>query len=98
MVSTGFRLVIGSWKIIEIFTQALGTEIFTEVGMDIASKRYVGVKSTNHFYAAFGPIAAKVLYCDGEGLSPVDPRAYPFRKILRPLWPHDDLPDGRMVV
>ena len=79
-------------------TQALGLEIFTEVGIDLASKRYIGVKSTNHFHAAFGPIAAKVLYCDGKGPSPVDPRYYPFRKIIRPLWPHDDLPDGRLMV
>jgi microcystin degradation protein MlrC len=56
------------------------------------------VKSTNHFYAAFGPIAAKVLYCDGKGPSPVDPRDYPFRKMRRPLWPNDELPEGEMVV
>ena len=50
-------------------TQALGTEIFTAVGIDLATKRYVGVKSTNHFHAAYAPIATKVLYCDGEGPS-----------------------------
>src|SRR3954463_7525361 len=53
-------------------TQALGTEIFSAVGIDLSTKRYVGVKSTNHFYAAYAPIAAKVLYCDGEGPSPLD--------------------------
>jgi microcystin degradation protein MlrC len=79
-------------------TQALGTEIFSEVGIDLSSKRYVGVKSTNHFHAAYGPIAAAVLYCDGGGPSPIDERKYPFRCITRPLWPHDDLPEGRMVV
>ena len=80
-------------------TQALGTEIFSLVGIELATKRYVGVKSTNHFHAAFSPIAAEVLYCDGRGPSPLDPRAYPFRKIKRPLWPHDDdLPEGCMVV
>ncbi len=78
--------------------QAFGTEIFTELGIDLASKRYVGVKSTNHFYAAYAPIATKVLYCDGEGPSPLDVRRYPFAKITRPLWPFDDLPEGRLVV
>jgi microcystin degradation protein MlrC len=79
-------------------TQALGTEIFTAVGIDLSSKRYVGVKSTNHFQAEYGPIAAKVLYCDGEGPSPLDARKYPFTKARRTIWPHAELPEGRMVV
>ena len=79
-------------------TQALGTEIFSAVGIDFATKRYIGVKSTNHFYAAYAPIAAKVLYCDGEGPSPLDARKYPFTKARRTIWPHAELPEGRMVV
>jgi microcystin degradation protein MlrC len=77
--------------------QALGTEIFTAVGIDLATKRYIGVKSTNHFHAAYAPIAAKVLYCDGEGPSPLDARKYPYRKIRRTLWPHAELPEGRII-
>ena len=61
-------------------TQALGREIFSEVGIDLSTKRYIGVKSTNHFYAEYAPIAAKVLYCDGEGPSPLDARSIRFRK------------------
>ncbi len=79
-------------------TQALGLEIFTSVGIDLNTKRYVGVKSTNHFYAAFGPIAANVLYCDGEGPSSTDVTKYPYTKITRPLWPHDELPEGRFIL
>ena len=79
-------------------TQALGTEIFSAVGIDLASKKYIGVKSTNHFYAAYAPLAAKVLYCDGEGPSPLDARKYPFTKARRSIWPHAALPEGRMVV
>jgi microcystin degradation protein MlrC len=79
-------------------TQALGTEIFTDLGIDLAAKRYVGVKSTNHFHAAYAPIAEAVLYCDGGGPSSLDPTQYPYRKITRPMWPHDPLPDGRLLV
>jgi microcystin degradation protein MlrC len=82
--AAGIRVGGVEVSLIAARTQALGTEIFSEVGIDIASKCYIGVKSTNHFYAAFRPIAAKVLYCDGKGPSPVDPREYPFRKIIRP--------------
>jgi microcystin degradation protein MlrC len=79
-------------------TQALGTEIFSAVGIDLSKKKYVGVKSTNHFYAAYGPIAAKVLYCDGEGPSPLDATKYPYRKIRRTIWPHAELPEGALIV
>ena len=79
-------------------TQALGLEIFTSVGIDPSSKRIVSVKSSNHFHAAYGPIASEVLYTDGGGPSHLDPRKYPYRKIGRPLWPHDPLPEGRLVL
>lgn len=79
-------------------SQALGLEIFTLVGIDPAARKLVSVKSTNHFHAAYGPIAQEVIYTDGGGPSPHDVRAYPYRKILRPLWPHDPLPEGRMIV
>ena len=45
-------------------TQALGLELFTNLGIDPHAKKMVVVKSTNHFMAAFGPIAKKVLYVD----------------------------------
>jgi microcystin degradation protein MlrC len=79
-------------------TQALGTELFSAVGIDLASKRYIGVKSTNHFYAAFAPLATKVLWVEGGGSCPIDHRKYPYAKIPRPLWPHDDLPPGRLLI
>ena len=79
-------------------TQALGVEIFEHVGIVLAAKRYIGVKSTNHFHASFGPIAAKVLYCDGGGPSSPDVTKYPYTKITRPLWPHDELPEGSFVL
>ena len=79
-------------------TQALGLEIFTDLGIELATKRYIGVKSTNHFHAAFAPIATEVLYCDGGGPSALDTTKYPYRKITRPMWPHDSLPPGRLLV
>jgi microcystin degradation protein MlrC len=56
------------------------------------------VKSTNHFHAAYAPIAKAVLYCDGGGPSSLDTTRYPYRKITRPMWPHDPLPPGRLLV
>ena len=38
-------------------TQALGLELFRNVGVEPTARKLIVVKSTNHFHAAFGPIA-----------------------------------------
>ena len=53
-------------------TQALGLELFTNLGIDPRAKKVVVVKSTNHFMAAFGPIAKQVIYVDSD--APLVPR------------------------
>jgi microcystin degradation protein MlrC len=71
-------------------TQALGTDLFTSLGIDLSKKRIVVVKSTNHFHAAFSRIAIDVLYCDSDGPIPRDHRKVPYTRIQRPIWPLDE--------
>ncbi len=73
-------------------TQALGTDLFTGLGIDLGKKRIVCLKSTNHFHAAFAPIAREVLYLDGGGPLPRDLRKVPYTRVRRPLWPLDENP------
>ena len=47
--------------------QVLGVEVFTAFGIDLAAKRVVVVKSIQHFYAAFAPVAAEVVYMAAPG-------------------------------
>ena len=72
--------------------QAFGTDLFGNLGIDLAAKKIVVVKSTNHFYASFAPIAKEVLYVDSGGPLPRDLRTLPFRRIERPKWPFDEQP------
>jgi microcystin degradation protein MlrC len=72
--------------------QALGTDLFTNLGIDLAERRIAVVKSTNHFFAAFGPIAEEVLYTSAPGPLPRDVRTLPYTKIPRPIWPLDPDP------
>ncbi len=69
--------------------QALGLELFRNVGIEPTEKKLVVVKSTNHFMAAYGPIAKKVLYIDADGPIPRDYRKIPYTRIQRPIWPLD---------
>jgi microcystin degradation protein MlrC len=71
-------------------TQALGLELFSNLGIDPRSRKLLVVKSTNHFMAAFGPIARKVIYVDSDGPLSRDYRRIPYTRVNRPIWPHDE--------
>jgi microcystin degradation protein MlrC len=70
-------------------TQALGLELFRNLGIEPADQKLLLVKSTNHFMAAFGPIAAKVIYVDSDGPLNRDYRKIPYKNVQRPIWPLD---------
>ena len=71
-------------------TQALGLELFRNLGIEPTERKLVVVKSTNHFMAAFGPIARKVIYVDSDGPLSRDYRKIPYSKVNRPIWPLDE--------
>jgi len=71
-------------------TQALGLELFTNVGIDPRQRKLVVVKSTNHFMAAFGPIAKKVVYIESDAPLARDYRKIPYTRVNRPIWPLDE--------
>ncbi len=48
-------------------TQTFSPEVFTNLGIDPTTRRLVIVKSTQHFYGRFAPIAAEVLYIAAPG-------------------------------
>lgn len=56
------------------------------------------VKSTNHFMAAFGPIAKKVIYVESDAPLARDYTRLPYSKIRRPIWPLDpDAAPGGLI-
>lgn len=71
-------------------TQALGLELFRNLNIEPTLRKLVVVKSTNHFMAAFGPIAKKVIYVDSDGPLSRDYRKIPYTRIQRPIWPLDE--------
>jgi microcystin degradation protein MlrC len=79
-------------------TQALGLELFSNLGIDPRTKKILVVKSTNHFMAAFGPIAKQVLYLESDGPLSRTYTKIPYKKVQRPIWPLDDVPAPRLIV
>lgn len=78
----GIDVVVNSRR-----TQARSPDLFTNVGIDPKTKKILVVKSTNHFYAAFAPIAKEVLYVEADGPLPRDYAKVPYSRLTRPMWP-----------
>jgi microcystin degradation protein MlrC len=57
------------------------TECFTELGIDVALKAVVVLKSSQHFRASFDRIARQTIYCNGPGTLNLDLAAMPYRKL-----------------
>jgi microcystin degradation protein MlrC len=82
----GVEVVLTSARV-----QAMGRDLFTNLGVELERKRLIVVKSSQHFYAAFAPIAKEVLYCGAPGAIAPDLTQVPYRRAVRPLWPLDDV-------
>jgi microcystin degradation protein MlrC len=71
--------------------QGFSPDLFTGMGVALAERRIVVVKSTNHFSAAFAPIAAGIVYADSGGVVTYDHASLPYHRVPRPIWPLDRL-------
>lgn len=47
--------------------QVFSPSVFTNMGVDVLAKRVLVVKSTQHFYGGFAPIASEVIYMGAPG-------------------------------
>jgi microcystin degradation protein MlrC len=68
-------------------TQTFSPHVFTNVGIDPLKKQILVVKSMQHFYAGFKPIAAKILYVAAPGSLVPNFKLLPYRKARRDIWP-----------
>ncbi len=83
----GIDLVLASVR-----SQTFHPDAFTAFGIDVARKRLVVVKSTQHFYAGFAPLAKEIRYVTTPGAIPPDFANIPYTKLARPYWPRVDDP------
>lgn len=75
--------------VVTVRAQMLDLQQFLAFGIDPARKQVVGLKSMQHFRAAFEPIAGKVIVCDSGALCTLDYSVLPFSKVPRPMFPLD---------
>ncbi|MBA8902026.1 M81 family metallopeptidase [Phyllobacterium sp. P30BS-XVII] len=73
-------------------TQTFEPDIFSNLGIEPASKDILLVKSTNHFHAGFEPVAAEIIYIDAGAPYPSNPKKTDYRKLSREIWPRIEMP------
>jgi microcystin degradation protein MlrC len=73
-------------------TQVLHPQCFTALGLDPTDYRFVVVKSSNHFYASFAPLASRILFIDGPGALQRNYSEIRYTKLSRAMWPIVDDP------
>ncbi len=65
--------------------------VFTSVGIDPTTKKYLLLKSRMYFRPVFLPIAKHSVYCAGVGVGSSDWTMFNYEKIRRPIYPLDNL-------
>jgi microcystin degradation protein MlrC len=67
--------------------QAFHPDCFAEAGLDPTRPKALVVKSTQHFFAGFGPIAREVVYASTQGTGSMNFGELPHTQVTAPLWP-----------
>ncbi len=70
-----------------IRNQAVGRDLFTQFGIDLAAQAFIVVKSSQHFHADFSRVAAQVIYLSTPGTVSADLNSLPYTRIVYPKWP-----------
>lgn len=95
-LNTRFPLGVGVWVqadngidivLVTQRSQVLAPEAFEGLGITLSDKKRVVVKSSQHFYATFGPIAAEVIYVGAPGSTAQDFTIIPYRNRSLTYWP-----------
>jgi len=72
----GVEIVVNS-----IRQQVFDPDCFLQLGIELASKKLVVVKSSQHFRALFDPIVRSTIYCDAPGSLSLDFAKLPYRNV-----------------
>jgi microcystin degradation protein MlrC len=70
-------------------SEPFDTGVFTHCGIDPRRKKYVLIKSRQHFRAGFEPIARHIVLCDGDGVTSSNLELFTYRNRRRPLYPFE---------
>ena len=92
-VNMGRTVVLDTGKVEVVVSEnrhePFDTGCFTHAGIDPARKRFVLIKSRQHFRAGFEPIIRHVVMVAGPGITTSDYGLLPWKNVRRPIYPLD---------
>lgn len=75
--------------------QCVSPTSFSDLGIDLTTKRLLIVKSAQHFHAGFAPIAGEIVYMSAPGAVIPDPRCLRYQRVTtHRLYPWSEDPLG----
>lgn len=83
----GINLILCSTR-----TQVFHPDGFTQFGMDLSQEKIIVVKSSQHFYAGFAPLAKDIIYVATPGAINPDFANIKYSKLETPYWPNVENP------
>jgi microcystin degradation protein MlrC len=86
----GIDLVLNSKR-----TQVFHPNGFEQFGIDVSGYKGIVVKSTQHFYAGFAPLASEVHYVGAPGAIPPNFADIPYESFTEDYWPRVPDPHRR---
>ncbi|NSX13190.1 M81 family metallopeptidase [Cupriavidus taiwanensis] len=96
---TGMKLSLGRTVVLDVAgtlvvicekpQEPFDTGVFTHAGIDLSRRKYILIKSRQHFRAGFEPIASEIVLVAGPGVCSSDYSQFPFRNLRRPIYPLD---------
>ncbi|HLI13798.1 MAG TPA: M81 family metallopeptidase [Alphaproteobacteria bacterium] len=102
-VFTGLRVDLGRTVVLDTGpmelivsegrAEPLDLAMFRFVGIEPTAKRFIIIKSKVQYKPTFGAIAKHVVGCNGVGVGSLDYRLFRFRKLRRPIYPLDPMPE-----
>ncbi|WP_349362936.1 MAG: M81 family metallopeptidase [Roseitalea porphyridii] len=69
--------------------QTFHPNVFEAMGIPLAERKIVAVKSASHFQTAFAPVCAGIIFVDCGGPFPSEPARIRYKRIRRPIVPLD---------
>ena len=85
--SDGLHIIVNTKR-----TQTFHPKAFENTGLDLGQMKYIVVKSSQHFYDGFAPIAAEVIHLGTPGAITPDFTIIPFTKRDDNYWPKTQNP------
>lgn len=67
-------------------------DAITQFALYPTSRKIIVVKSTQHFYGGFAPIAKEILYVTAPGATAPDTANIPYKNVTKPYWPRVEDP------